>query len=165
MSKRSSWERKAPVPRLLNAHLRPIMGPTSFILYAVRRTIKSTPRFTKAPGWLGAAWFMQGNSRKHTQNASGPQCIPVCILNLGYLPAPDQISSVIVARSARSHAHNLSTRSSANLGLNRRTCENRRRIFRDRVNFPLNPAFGKRVFRNLARPRIARRVEQDEMAK
>lgn len=66
---------------------------------------------------------MQGNSRKHTQNACGLQCIPVCILNLGYLPAPDQISSVIVARLACTQSVNPDL-CSANRGLDGPTCEN-----------------------------------------
>lgn len=102
-----------------------IAWPRSFILCAACRTIKPMPRFTKLrTSPRGSAWFIQSNSRKHTRNACGLQCIPVCILNLGYLPAPDQISSVIVAGPVRSHAHNLSTRSSTNLGLGGPTCEN-----------------------------------------
>jgi len=102
---------------------------------------------------------MQGNSGKHTRNASGPQRIPVCILNLGYLPLPDQISSVIVARGpARSRAHNLSTHgaaaiSRAKCGL---TCENRRRIRRSKFSHWKFPASGNR--NRFLRPRRCRRA-------
>lgn len=127
----------------------PSHGPRSFILCAACRTIKSTPRFTKLRTSPGTAWFMQGNSRKHTRNACGLQCIPVCI-ELRLPPsAPDQISSVIVAGPARSHAHNLSTRRtnrSANLGPDRPTCENQAADIPRSREFSNNRGIKKRFF-------------------
>jgi len=107
--------------RLLNAHR--IGRDPSFAQHAGQLSRCRDSRSSGLAGG-GAAWFIQSNGRKQTWNACGLQCIPVCILNLGYLPVPDQISSVIVAGPVRSHAHNLSTWSSTNLSLGGPTCEN-----------------------------------------